>query len=279
MENKQFSPKNPLRILFLIDQSFSTSIKASDEKPICEHFANAANAAISYIFNQNTNGKKYHGRAIIGAATFNGEGINYLFEDRISNFSKIPCITPASIGNSPLGLSLETIYNKCESRNEFYHIVMIFSDAKIIEDKSSTDFISALEPDKEDYELALKYAQALKAKGTKIYFAHMTAKKNEDDMDRFFKFPADINCCDDYYFKIAFELASELDDYDRMMAREVLRVNLPKGAKWLIMNTYDPKLFLDFILFGSNTRMLPVGTSNNTDDTNDVIDVTYEDIM
>lgn len=274
MENKQFSTKNPLRILFLIDQSFSTSKHASDDKPICEHFANAANTAIKKIFEENSDGKKFFGRVIIGAATFNGEGINYLFEDRLSNFSTIPCITPATIGNSPLGLALESIYNKCDGKNEFYHIVIVFSDAKIKE-KPDNDIIGAVKTDDEDYELALRYAQALKDKGTKIYFAHMTDKDNKDCENKCFKFPSDINCCNDFYFKIAFELASEMDDYDRMMAKEFWCVNLPAGAKWMIMNTSDPQVFLEFIVFGSNSRMLPVATSNTTD----VIEVNYEDIM
>ncbi len=272
MENKQqFSEKNPLRLLYIIDQSGSTYQEASDENRICNHFAEAVNVSINDIITNNRNGADHNGniriknKAIINVTSFSGDGVETIFENNLSELfnSSVypkelrPClikgdlsneefklfITPKAIGNSPLGLALETMYKKCLNKNEFYHKIIILSDALIYDKERDNDL-----------ETAMEFAELFKKQGSIIQFAHMSANYNmqcvcpvkEDDLI-------------DETSKIAFNLASEISDDDLLLANTQFGMHLKKGAKMMLTNG-NPLLFNKFIRFGSNSntaRALP----------------------
>lgn len=127
MENKQFSTKNPLRILYLVDQSKSTELRAADGTPICNHFAKTTNDGINNMITKNSNGTRVTDRATISVATFCGKGVEFVCEGRLSELADNPTqtimedqntiptpvyIMPNAYGDSPLGRALENDYNK-----------------------------------------------------------------------------------------------------------------------------------------------------------------------
>lgn len=252
MENKQFSTKNPLRILYLVDQSKSTELRAADGTPICNHFAKTTNDGINNMITKNSNGTRVADRATISVATFCGKGVEFVCEGRLSELADNPTqtimedqntiptpvyIMPNAYGDSPLGRALETIYKKCESNNEFYHIITIESDALLYDKERNNDL-----------DIALQYAEMLKKQGTEIHFAHMTAKHNQACIC-----PSSENDLPDETSRVAFKLSSEMSDEAIFMANEMFGMNLTKGSRWMAMNS-DPKFFSAFVQFGSNSK-------------------------
>ncbi|MCR5035838.1 MAG: hypothetical protein K6A73_00760 [Bacteroidales bacterium] len=243
MENKQqFSSANPLRILYLVDQSKSTELKAADGTPICNHFANTTNDDINNMIIKNSKGTRVVDRAVISIVTFCGEGIKFVCEGRLSELAGISSetpvyITPNAAGDSPLGRALETMYNRCKEQNEFYHIITIESDALLYDKERDNDLATALD-----------YAELFKKQGTEIHFAHMTAKHNQACVC-----PSEENSLPDETSKVAFKLSSEMTDEAIFMANEMFGMNLSKGARWMSMNS-DPKFFSMFVQFGSNSK-------------------------
>lgn len=242
MENKQFSTKNPLRILYLVDQSGSTSEKAYDKTRICEHFAEVTNNDIKLFISQNTDGfNPVKDKVIVCVTSFSGDGIEVICDGPLSSLDNddsfnteyrqevingdmdlVPhkiFITPKATGSSPLGRALKLSYNRYESTNTFPHVIIIVSDALVCDLTNEND---------NDVEIAKEHAELFKKKGTRICFFHITSLKNANSLNP--SYFSSVNNAPDSTSRLAAELASPMDKSDRADAIKAFGKYLPSDV-------------------------------------------------